>query len=132
MEYYHNWEARNAPLVEGDVIRRDVVESLGGFRHMGRMTIRIVETNTLVIAETNSTDLKELPNRVQFHYTGDPSREVFVEGEEDPFWVALVNLVGSIAIIWFCVLPLMPTRSKRIELPHNIAPESYTPDSVLA
>jgi hypothetical protein len=54
LEYYHNWEVRNAPEVQGQVIKRETISSLNGFRNTGRMTVRIVDSNVEVIAATNS------------------------------------------------------------------------------
>lgn len=127
MEYYHNWGVRNAPEVQGQVIKRETISSLNGFRNTGRMTVRIADSNVEVIAATNSTDLKELPDMVRFRYGGDPSREVFIEGEEDPFWVSLILWAGSFAIIWFCLRPLItgeavaPKRAYHRDIP-NISP----------
>lgn len=102
--YAHVWGVRDAPFVEGDVIHREAFRRFGGVP-AGRLSIRIVGTDTVVIAETNKQALRELPARVRFRYNGDPWREVFVEGEEDPFWVALFLWVVSAGIVACCILP---------------------------
>jgi hypothetical protein len=104
-EYVHLRGALGTPVVDGDVIRREEFRRFGGIP-AGRLSIRIVGTDTIVIAETNKQKMQELPGRVRFHYTGDPSREVFVEGEGHPLWVALFLWVFSAGILAFCIVPL--------------------------
>ncbi len=120
-EYLHVWGARNAPVVEGDVMRREQFRRSGGIP-AGRLSIRIVGTDTMVVAETNKQAMQELPDRVRFHYTGDPNREVFVEGEEHPLWVALFLWVASAGIVVFCVLPLFPHSRKAPDSAVSAAP----------
>ena len=103
-EFLHAWRAQGAPIVEGDVIKREEFRRFGGIP-AGRLSIRIVGSDALVIAETNKAAMQALPERVRFHYTGDPDREVFVEGEEHPLWVALFLWVASAGIIVFCIVP---------------------------
>ena len=59
-EYLHAAGAFIAPMVEGDVIHRQAFRRFGG-REAGRLTIRIVGTDTEVVAETNGADLRKLP-----------------------------------------------------------------------
>jgi hypothetical protein len=104
-EYLHLRGALGAPVVDGVVIRREEFRRFGGIP-AGRLSIRIVGTDTVVIAETNKQSMQTLPGRVRFHYTGDPGREVFVEGEGHPLWVALFLWVFSVGIVAFCIVPL--------------------------
>ena len=109
-ESLHLWGALAAPIVEGDVIRREQFRRFGGIL-AGRLSIRIVGTDTVVIAETNGQAIRELPARVRFRYTGDRGREVFVEGEEHPLGVALVLWLVSAGILAFCIVPLFSRES---------------------
>jgi hypothetical protein len=96
-EWLHMWTARNYPLVEGTIIHREPFSRFGGIP-AGRLSIRIAHTDTIVIAEVNKTAMENFPNGVRFHYSGNPAREVFLEGEENPFW-AVVFLWGSPLIL---------------------------------
>jgi hypothetical protein len=103
-EYLHLRGAMDSPIVEGDIISRQKTRRSGGIP-AGQLTIQIVGEKTTVTAITNLDDMKKLPRRVRFHFTGDPNREVFIEGEEHPFWVALFLWIASAGILLFCILP---------------------------
>jgi hypothetical protein len=103
-EYLHIRGAGEAPVVEGDIINRAEYRHSGGIPG-GKLTIQIVGQPATVTAITNKDAMKSLPQRVRFHYTGDPSREVFIEGEENPLWIALLLWVVSAGIILFWVVP---------------------------
>lgn len=59
-----------------------------------------------MVAETNKQAMQDLPEHVRFHYTGNPDREVFIEGEEQPLWMALFLWVVSAGIVAFWIVPL--------------------------
>lgn len=103
VEYVHILGAGDAPIVEGDIIRREDYSRAG--IPGGKLTIRLVGQNITVTANTNKVAMKDLPQRVRFQYTGDPDREVFIEGEEHPLWVALFLWIVSAGILLFCILP---------------------------
>jgi hypothetical protein len=108
-EWLHVAAAGGSPVVEGEVVRREETRRLGGIP-AGQLTIRIDGTDTLVTADTNRDAVRDLPDRVRFHYTGDPGREVFVEGEENPLWGALILWAITLGITLFCFYPLLRRR----------------------
>ena len=109
-EAWHVLGATRSPLVAGEVIRREPWRRFGRVP-AGRLSIRILGSDTVVVAETDRTALEGLPHRVRFHYTGDPGREVFVEGEEQPLWVALfLWAVSGGLILVLCGGPLLRRR----------------------
>jgi hypothetical protein len=109
-EFVHLCGAMGATVVEGDVIRRQEFRRFGGIP-AGRLSIRIVGTDTVVIVETNKQAMRDLPERVRFRYTGDPKREVFVEGEEHRLGVALFLWVVSAGIAAYVIVPLLQRRN---------------------
>ena len=84
-EAVHAWSAMSSPQVDGIVLARAEDRRFGGIP-AGRMTIKIENTDIVVTARVNRAALDRFGKRVRFHYTGDPTREVFLDGEEDPFW----------------------------------------------
>ena len=79
----------NAPIVTGDVLSTAPVKIWGMPRT--DITIQIQGSTTQVHAITGGYLLPTLPKSVRFHYSGDPSREVFLfEHEESPFWIILL------------------------------------------
>jgi hypothetical protein len=112
VEFVHLCGAWHAPVVEGTVIDRKPIRRFGGIP-AGQLSIRIAGTDTVVVARTNKHAMKELPDQVQFRYTGDPNREVFIQGEEHPLWVALFLWVVSAGIVVFCLLPFFRPRRRR-------------------
>jgi hypothetical protein len=109
-ESIHLLAALPYPVVEGEVISREPFKRFGGI-DAGRLKVRIVGSNTVVTAETNRPDLKNLPHCVRFRYTGDPGREVFLWGEENPVWVALFLYIAS-GVILLVVLAPVPRRNE--------------------
>jgi hypothetical protein len=105
IEYAHILGAGNAPIVAGDIIRRAWFQRWGGIPG-AELTIKLVEQDVTVIAHTNKDDMQNLPQRVRFQYTGDPGREVFIEGEEHPLWIALFLWTVSAGIVLLCIVPL--------------------------
>jgi hypothetical protein len=69
-ELIHRLGARGDPITDGEVTSREEFRSFGGIP-AGRLSIRVVGTDTVVIAETNAQAMQELPDRVRFHYTGE-------------------------------------------------------------
>jgi hypothetical protein len=101
-ECIHILDAGDAPVVEGIIVEREEFRRWGGIP-AGKLTVELAGETTTVIARTNKTAMEELPERVRFQYTGDPKREVFIEGEENPFWVALFLWLVSGGIVAFWV-----------------------------
>lgn len=104
VEYIHILGAVDAPIVEGTIVRREEFRRWGGVP-AGKLTIELADQEVSVIARTNKEAMKKLPDKVRFQYTGDPEREVFIEGEEHPFWVALFLWAVSAGIVAFCIAP---------------------------
>jgi len=79
----------NAPIVDGSVISRKPVH-LYNFFPRADFTILINGTDARIHAITGRYLLDEIPNKVRFHYSGDPAKEVFLfEYEENPCWILL-------------------------------------------
>jgi hypothetical protein len=51
-----------------------------------------------VFARVSKTALANAPSRVQLHFSGDPTRQVFLEGEDNPLWIVLI-LWGSPVVL---------------------------------
>lgn len=95
------WDARNAPWVEGDVVRRELVDHL--LSESTRLEIRIRDEQTGAGDVAWAIVPKDLDQRIEhpvrFRYTGDPSREVLLEAEGNPF--------AAVAIFWGLPLVLI-------------------------
>ena len=90
LEYRHAQGAKHAPLVEGEVVLARIVQRWD--RPVQVYTLRIVGTETEVRAEDVRGDLLPRGERVRFHYTGDPAREVRLERERSP--------LSMVAFLW--------------------------------
>jgi hypothetical protein len=64
----------------------------------GRLTLQVDATGVTVFAVTNWSEITDMPQQVRFHHSGTPGEEVFVEGEENPIWVALI-LIGMLIVL---------------------------------
>jgi hypothetical protein len=77
-----------APVVTGRVVARTPVKEWGIPRV--DFAIEIAESKATVHAHTQRYLLDKVPDQVRFHYTGDPSRSVYLfEQEENPLWIGL-------------------------------------------
>jgi len=99
MAHFAEWlpvfATRRAPVVSGRIVARQPITRFG-FVPSADFTIRIEETGTVVHARTQRYLLKDMPETVRFHFSGDPAREVFLfEEEESPFAIFVVCFVGS-------------------------------------
>jgi hypothetical protein len=80
---------RNAPVVTGQVVARTPTSWLSIPRV--DFTIRMDGSGTEVHAHSQRAMITKLPAVVRFHYTGDPSRKVYLfEQEGNPWWLALL------------------------------------------
>src|ERR1700730_154173 len=78
----------NSPVVTGNVIARAPITEWGVPR--ADFTIEIPSTLEMVHAHTQRYLMNQIPDQVRFHYSGDPSRQVFLfEHEENPLWIGL-------------------------------------------
>ena len=95
------FEVRNAPIVTGHIISRLPIREYSVPRV--DFTIRIDGTDTEVHAHTQRYLMTKVPEVVRFHYSGDPSRQVFLfEQEENPYWICLF-LWGVSLFLTFCM-----------------------------
>ena len=79
---------RNAPIVTGQIVSREPIRQFSVPRV--DFTIRIDGAGTEVHAHAQRHLMSKVPNAVRFHFSGDPTREVFLfEHEENPYWLFL-------------------------------------------
>ena len=89
IEALHNFPVRNAPIVTGHIIARTPTSFYSVPR--ADFTIRIDGTATEVHARAARSLMGKVPADVLFHYSGDPTREVFLfEYEGNPWLVVLL------------------------------------------
>ena len=102
MEYLYLLHARSFPVFQGKIIQREEIRRWGGIPG-GRLTIKIDGVEKPGFAITNKTTAKEMPLNVRFHYTGDPKEEIYIEGEDNPLYVALFLLLTPpiLLFVWF-------------------------------
>ena len=83
------FSVRNAPIVEGRIVSRAAIRQYSVPRV--DFTIRIAGTDTEVHARAQQKLITNAPEVVRFHYSGNPSREVFLfEHEDNPYWLVLL------------------------------------------
>lgn len=79
---------RNSPVVTGQIVARVPIHQWGIPRV--DFTINVEGQNVQVHAFAQRYLMEQAPAKVAFHYTGDPTKEVFLfEHEENPLWIAL-------------------------------------------
>ena len=86
---------RNFPIVTGTVTQRMPIDE-GGIPRVD-FTIELLEQPVVVHARAQRYLITVVPNEVQFRYSGDPDREVFLmEHEENPLWIALTCFAAAV------------------------------------
>ena len=114
----------NSPVVTGNVRARTPITEWGIPR--AEFTIEVLETRDVVHAHTQRYLLDRVPAQVRFHYSGDPSRWVYlVEHEENPLWIGLVCWAVSVFLGAVLYHRWSSSRAARTaESPHAQSPEA--------
>jgi hypothetical protein len=78
-----------SPIMHGKVIARTPITEWSVPRV--DFSIELLDDPQVTVhAHTQRYLIDQVPERVRFHYSGDPAREVFLfEHEENPLWIAL-------------------------------------------
>jgi hypothetical protein len=104
-EWLPIFAGRNAPIVTGTIVARQPIQRYGGVPGVD-FTIRLAP-GVEVHALGGRYLMEKVPEQVQFRYSGDPTREVFLfEHEENPLWIFLflwgvsLFLIGYLALWW--------------------------------
>jgi len=97
-EYLHMRRAEQFPVRQGMIVQREEIRRFGGIP-AGRLSVKTDGIQQPLIAITNLTFAQEEPVRVRFHFTGNPVDEIFLEGEGNPFWVAVFFLATPFLIL---------------------------------
>ena len=93
---------RNAPIVSGLVISRTPCRRQGV--PSTDFTIRVEDTAEVVHAYTGRSIINKVPSTVRFHYSGDPSKGVFLfEHQQNPFWLLAIAWGTSL----MCLIALL-------------------------
>jgi hypothetical protein len=86
------------PVVTGKVIARAPITEWGVPRT--DFTIEIPASSQVVHAFTQRYLLDQIPADVRFHYSGDPSQQVYLfEHEENPLWIGLFCWAASAILV---------------------------------
>jgi hypothetical protein len=94
-----------SPVITGNVVARTPIMEWGVPR--ADFTIEIPGSAVVVHAHTQRYLLKQIPAQVRFHYSGDPSRQVYLfDHEENPLWIGLTCWAVSAVLGAPCVLLL--------------------------
>jgi hypothetical protein len=84
-----------SPVVTGTVVARTPITEWGVPR--ADFIIKIPESPDIVHAHTQRYLLNTIPAQVQFRYSNDPSRLVYLfEHEENPLWIGLICWAVSV------------------------------------
>jgi hypothetical protein len=83
-----------SPIVTGRVVARQPISEWGVPRV--DFTIEMADSKAMVHAHTQRYLLEKVPDQVRFHYSGDPSRQVYLfEHEENPLWIGLFCVAAA-------------------------------------
>jgi hypothetical protein len=97
LEALHIFAVRNDPVVTGHVVSRKPIRQYSVPRV--DITIQLDDSEVQVHAHAQRYLMEQIPETVRFHFSSDPSREVFLlEHEENPYWIALFCWVCSIGL----------------------------------
>ena len=102
--WFDYWESRpdaSWPMVHGVVTDRSMI-ALGGFVKRPHLTIRTEPNGPSVQAVLTMNAHESVPDTVSFRYSGNPSREVFLEEETSPLTGALLffGLIVGLRALW--------------------------------
>ena len=101
LDYWRTRPDASWPIVRGAVVERRMV-TVGGFAVRPHLTIRIEPGGPNVHAVLSMNASSDIPDAVNFHYSGDPSKEVFLEEETSSLSGGLLflGLVIGLAVVW--------------------------------
>jgi len=86
------------PIVKGSVVERKPIIYKGIIPGV-KFSIKIGNSNVIVHANTQRYLMSKVANEVNFRYSGNPNREVFLmDYEEYPLWEFIICLFGVIFI----------------------------------
>ena len=121
MEWQKIRHDKKSPLVKGFVVKREPI-IYKGIIPGAKFLIKVENSDETVHAKTQRYLLNKIPDRVNFHYTGNPTREVYLmDFEENPFWMFVICLFGTIFITtplmvflfrWLCVYVFGQNKTK--------------------
>lgn len=109
-------------LVEGRIIKMEVQKTTSNaFRSSRRivsydtfLTIKIVNTNTVVTTILDGDWTGRLPDVVTFYYSGDPTRRVFLQQDNSPLMgVVLFSIIGLTVLLGLIVVLMLYKRAER-------------------
>ena len=106
----HVFEVRNAPIVTGHIVLRKPIREFSVPR--ADFTILIDGKGTEVHAHVQRYLMSKVPDRVSFHYSGDPARTVFLFEHENNPYLLVVLLWGS--AVFLLLLMVRSRHSARI------------------
>jgi len=90
-------EMKKLPVVRGIVVDR-FKTNITWFAKRPVLIIQIENTNVKVEAVLGQNGFFDFPREVSVHYSGDPTVEILVVGEDDPLLVALFFLLMPVVI----------------------------------
>jgi hypothetical protein len=98
-EWIKSWPEKNSHLVRGTVLREERFK-LTPFIVRPKLYIQLKDEKTIVhaILSVDGGDMQG--QKVTFYYTGDPSKEVFLQEEDNPLWVGVLTISILILVIF--------------------------------
>ena len=100
-DFIHSRPSPNNELVHGQVIRREM--GLVGWLRIERplLTIKIDNSDVIVQGSLSLNGINDMPDTVTFYYSGNPSREVYLQEEYNPIWGSIFFVVIFIFSLWY-------------------------------
>jgi len=111
-DFVHIFMVRNAPVVTGHIVAQKRIKQF--LLPRVDFTIEIDGTSTEVHAITERFLLYKNLKDVRFHYSGDPSREVFLfEYESNPIWMVLEVWGPLLILVLFIIVSIRKIRVQK-------------------
>ncbi|MBC8357238.1 MAG: hypothetical protein H8E66_35155 [Planctomycetes bacterium] len=101
IEFAAGINASTWPIRAGDVVARTETNRWIVFPS-SRLSILLENDGPTVHAVVAGSEGERIPNQVRVHYSGNPDREVRIDGEESPWW----GLLGAV-LLWLCPLVVL-------------------------
>ncbi|GEM_PF-6567843 len=120
-DFVHMFTVRNAPIVAGHIVGQNRIKQF--LLPRADFTIQIEGTSTQVHAITERSLLYKNLKDVRFHYSGDPSREVFLfENESNPIWMVLEVGMPLLIVVLLMIVSIRKICVKKTLIQNDNSP----------
>jgi hypothetical protein len=98
-------------VVNGTVVSRSTVKT-GYFTTRGQLRVRIEPDGPEVMAILSLDSLRDIPQRVTFQFSGDPSREIVLQEESSPLTALVIVGIATLGALLFLLVEVRAVRDR--------------------